>query len=173
MSHSTSINQTNVNIYVKQTNMIGAIVGMDQLAPPGTVSQAAQDFEKAVMPKFLDHWNSVHPSTNLPSGNIDFGYMGPWSELQPGQVPICVRQQINLDLGNWGLPTAAGAAKRMAQTITQAVYNHGGQAAIAAGTTQAGANQSIDWMVLSGQIYITQEELGVCYLFAAALDSPI
>ena len=34
----------------------------------------------------------------------------------------------------------------------------------------AGANESIDWLLLSGQVYITATELGICYVFGAALS---
>ena len=96
--------------------------------------------------------------------------MGPYSALQPGSVPPCVQDQVNQNLSNWQLPTGAGAAVAMAKTITQLIFSHGGQAALSRGATPAGANESIDWLLLSGQIYITPTELGICYVFAAALS---
>ncbi len=173
MSHSTSVSTTNVNVYVKQTNLIGEQVGMKPLSAPSTVSQAAQSFEKAVIPLITAQWAKDYPNTPLPDGNIDFGYFGPWSSLKPGKVPQDVLNQVNTDLQNWQIPTGAGAAAQIAKTTTQMVYSHGGQAALNRGVTQAGANESIDWMLLSGQVYITETELGVCYVFAAALSIDI
>lgn len=173
MSHSSSVSVTNVNVYVKQTNQIGSIINMPALSAPQTVSQAAMQFEKAVIPAFEAQWKKVYPNTPLPAGNVDFGYMGPWGSIQPGKVPACAMQQIALDVANWQLPTAPHTAARMAQTISQMVVSHGGQAGINSGATAAGANETIDWMVLSGQVYITPSELGVCYIFGAALSVDI
>ena len=170
MSHSTSVSTTNVNVYVKQTNIIGGVIGMGALKAPTTVSQAAQQFEKAVMAKFADKWKEVYPNTPLPAGQIDFGYMGPYSSVVPGKTPACALQQINQDIKNWQLPEQPSTAANMAKTISQMVISHGGQAAVNAGVPPAGANESIDWLVLSGQVYITPTELGVCYIFGAALS---
>ena len=170
MSVSSNVSVTNVNVYVQQTNQIGSIIKMPPLKAPKTVSAAAQQFEAAAMTAFAAQWAKDYPNTPLPAGHIDFGYMGPWDSIQPGKVPACVKQQIEADIAQWQLPTGPSTAANMAQAISQGVISHGGQSAINVGVTAAGANESIDWMVLSGQVYITPTELGVCYLFAAALS---
>ena len=173
MSLVTIAPTLSVNIYTKQANQVGAQVGMPPMTPPKTVSVAAQAFEKAVKPLLAAQFNKDFPNNQLPEGQVDFGYMGPWSALKPGKTPPCVVDQITQDLQNWQIPVAENVVNQMAATITQSVYSHGGQPAVNKGVTQVSASESIDWAVLAGQFYLSETELGIIFIFAAAMDISI
>ncbi len=157
MSHHTTINDYNVVII---NHIIRQVPGQTPLQPTAT----DKDVEKALKIAFLAQWPTSHPGVTLPGGHIAFGYFGPFSELQQGQVPPSVEAVVKQDFKNWEVPTDGGVVEQICRTITTNLFSTGGQAGQFTGTTPSGPNVDIDWLCLAGLGSTTD----IVYVFAAA-----
>lgn len=155
------------NLYLRQANGILGAANAGKITGVTTVSAAAQKLEKMLKASLETSFNKDYPTNQLPPGQTDFGYMAPYSALKPGSVPKCVHNQIATVFKNWQLTYTNKVVDQIASTITQSVYNHGGQPGFEKGVTQVSATESIDWEVVVGQINVQPNTLGICYCFAA------
>jgi hypothetical protein len=169
-SSSTTIVNTvnNVTIYVDQVNKAGKSIGMTPVKPGSSISDAAQQFEKALQAKLVSDFKAIY-NVDL-TQNIDNGYAGPVSAIKPGNAPQCIVDQIQQDLTNWNLPITANLPTQMAQTITQHIVNQGGVANHAAGTLQVNSNEKLLWMAWFGTFDIENDQQGVVYAFGASVS---
>lgn len=151
--------KTNINININVANHVVRVAGGKPLTPSAT----DQDVEHTLKQALLAAWPSVHPNQILPTGNISFGYFGPFDHAQAGTPPPSAVAQITQDCENWQVPTDTGAPEQIVNTITTNLVATGGQAGQFAGTTPSGPNVDIDWLCYAGLGNATD----VVYVFAA------
>jgi hypothetical protein len=154
-----------------EINMAAMAVGMPAIAPEVPITQAAQQLMQHMQSQLPTKFQGVF-GVPLPAQNQDNGYVGPIEDLQPGDSPPCVVDQVKMDFSNWGLPITTDIATRIASTMTRELSVQGGAAGFQQGTLQVTSNENIIWMVGYGAFTITQNELGAVYVFGAALQFP-
>ena len=139
------------------------------MTPSGNVPSLTQEYAEKLASLFRIRWQENN--TNVPLGaNTDQGLFGPLSELTPGASPEFVVKQIDRDFSNWGLPTNTNVATTIASTITGNIVDQGGITNFSNGIVQVGNTQKLLWQAGYGAFNITQSELGVVYVFGAALQ---
>jgi hypothetical protein len=168
-SSTTIINVVNQNTFIDEVNAAGGSIGMGPVAPGTPISTAAQQFNAHLQSQLVTKFNTVF-SVALPGENQDNGYMGPIQNLNPGDAPQCVVDQVNMDFSNWNLPTTTDIAKRIASTISRELSTQGGTAGFASGTLQVTSNESVIWMAGYGVFSIQQNQLGCVYVFGGTLQ---
>lgn len=172
MSHSSSntiVNVVNQNVFINEVNAAAPGAGMGPVAPGTPIEKAAQQYNAALVAKLGTTFAAVFGSP-LSAENQDNGYMGPIANLNPGDAPQCVVDQVNMDFQQWGLPGTTDVATTIARSITLHLANQGGVTNYTSGTLQVTSNESIAWMAYYGTFSIEQGELGAVYAFGAALQ---
>lgn len=167
-SSTTIVNVVSQDVFINEVNGAGGSIGLSPVEPGTPISQAAQEYNKALVAKLGASFQAVF-GVPLPAENQDNGYMGPIANLNPGDVPPCVVDQVNQDFSNWSLPTTTDIGPRIASTITQHLANQGGVTNFASGTLQVASNEVVQWMAYYGTFSIAQGQLGAVYAFGAAL----
>ncbi|MEM9556843.1 MAG: hypothetical protein AAGC60_21465 [Acidobacteriota bacterium] len=166
--HTTVVNVQNTNIYINSVNAARKKAGLQPLPPGTTVSKATQQLEKMLVNLVNKDWGTQYP--DVESAGSDFGFMYPTSELEPGQAPRCVVQQLALDFRNWQLPGTGGTARQIAQTITEELSAQGGVLGTQHGATSINSNEQIDWLVGYASVNISDDTNGYVYVFQAGLE---
>lgn len=166
-----SITVTNNSTAVSQLNNAGQSVGMQPVSENTPVTQAAQQFEQSLMSTLTTtQWAKEFPNVTLPATNTDNGYMGPFTSDIVGTAPQCIVTQVGQDFSNWGLPTNTTLPTTIATTVANELVFQGGVQNFIGGTFQVSSNENICWLAGYGSFDVTQSELGVVWVFAAALS---
>jgi hypothetical protein len=168
-SSTTIIQVVNQDTFINEVNSCGGSIGMGPIALGTSISDAAATFNQHLQQKLVTQFNSVY-GVALPGQNQDNGYMGPIANLQPGDAPLCVVNQVTADFSNWNLPGTTDIATRIAEAITQELSTQGGVAGFTQGTLEVSSNENIIWMAGYGVFSIQQSQLGAVYVFGAALQ---
>jgi hypothetical protein len=168
-SSDTFITVVNQQTFIDEVNAGGGSIGMGPISPGTPISDAAQKFNQYLQAQLVTKFNAVY-GVALPAQNQDNGYMGPIQNLNPGDAPQCVVDQVSADFSNWNLPGTTDISTRIARAVTRELSTQGGTAGFAQGTLEVTSNENILWMAGYGVFSIQQNQLGAVYVFGATLQ---
>lgn len=179
MSHSGNVTVENKNttIYVNSLNAQMKALGLSPVPTGDPVPKLTQTALGQMRAKLLENFGTTFDGVDLPASNHDGGYVGPLSANKAGQAPACVVDQIQADFDSWGLPKnvfpKGEGPEEMAKQISDHISSKGGQPGFFSGTRQITSSEDLFWMVGWLTVNITQDELGILYVFAATVGIQI